>query len=814
MVVRFFRSLTFKLLAPLIFLEIAFILVCYFIFLPFNNLEIIELFTVTLGFKLILSLIILFLSVRFFINKRLLEVRNNIQNGLVSNYSELIEAPRVDEIFNLNRIVGKVIEGHNKQVNALLNKDAELEKRNKFISIGLETSQIGLWDWDLVQNTIWYSPYFKKMLGYEVEELANELTTLKKIMVEEEYQEASEKMDVCIKTGRDYENVSKFYHKDGSQRYIICRAKFVFEDGKPVRAIGSHTDVTDIKAVEARELKNSIILQNQSEELQKAKDMAESANKLKSEFLANMSHEIRTPMNAVMGMATLLSKEKDFDDETKTYIKTIINSSEALLEIVNDILDFSKIESGKMELENTAFDLQKLAEEVADLVKVKTKEKKVELLLRYHPLCPRYFIGDSARIKQIFINLLSNSIKFTKEGHISIDVRMLDVKQDKPIIRCSVKDTGIGIPKDKQDVIFNKFDQADNSTTRKYGGTGLGLPICKEIAKMMGGDIGVYSSPGAGSNFWFTIHMQPDKEQDKVLDQKKEVLSSIKGKNILVYDDVVTSQNIIIEQIEYCDAKYRSIANISQLEQVLSKSEGEKFDLLIISLGIDSNFNLEEILDKIKELNFKSPLVYISSMEDKEEQRKIKENAFACYLAKPLHIDCFRFALAEIFKAAEDIKELPFITRYNINEIQTGKNIDEEENKELFNNAIKGKEILIVEDNKVNQLVVSKMLQKYDLNFTIANDGGEAVGKAKRKKYDLVFMDCQMPIMGGFEATKIIREVEIANRQERTPIIALTANAAKKDRDKCIESGMDDYIAKPIMLEKLEEALGKWLIKA
>lgn len=810
---KIFRSLAFKISVPLIFLGLIFTLTTYYIIKNFPQETLSNSLTIFFIVKAIIISLVVYLLIKIFISSRLDHIKDFIRSKLVTGSTDIVEVNGRDEIYNLSCIFNQIIESNDQYLFILRQKEKELESKNEFISLGLESSRIGLWDWDLTENKIWYSPHLKQMLGYKDDELANELSTLEKIMNPDDFIEASKLMELSIKTGQDYEKISKFKHKNGTERYIICRAKFIFEDGKPVRAVGSHTDVTDIKTVEAKELQNSIILQNQSEELQKAKDMAESANRLKSEFLANMSHEIRTPMNAIMGMATLLSKQQNLDEETKTYIKTIINSSESLLEIVNDILDFSKIEAGKIELEEISFDLQALVEEVADLVQVKTKEKNLELLLRYHPLCPRYFIGDPARIKQIFINLLSNSIKFTKEGHISIDVRMLDVKQGKPIIRCSVKDTGIGIAKDKQDSIFNKFDQADNSTTRKYGGTGLGLPICKEIAKMMGGEIGVYSSIGAGSNFWFTINIAADKDIAEISAKNESIFESIKEKTILVFDDVITSQNIIIEQIENWGAKYIPAGNISQLEEACSKLSENNLDAAIISLSLDSSINLNEVISKIKVKNQNTPLIYLSPLEDKQEQNSFEEKGFISYFSKPLRIDAFRFALTEIFERIGNNNKIPFVTRHNIKEIRNGANINIEESKEQFYKAIENKELLIVEDNKVNQLVISKMLKKYNLGITIANDGGEAVGKVKRKKYDLIFMDCQMPNMDGFEATKIIREVEAANRQEKTPIVALTANAAKNDREECLAAGMDDYIAKPLKLEKLEESLAKWLAK-
>lgn len=797
------KSVAAKIIIPLIILAIALSAISYFSFEEKFDNETFKTFIIITLFKIALITLTVYFLVNQIVVKRIKKIQDTIQRRDRSLAGEIIIVGGEDEIADFSFTFNQLIVGQEQYQYSLNLAKNELKEANDFINIGINASKAGLWDWNLLEEKIWFSPYFKEMLGYAEDELPNELSTLEKIMHPDDMRDSQSLMKSCIKTGAQYEKIIRLNHKNGDTKHIICRAKIIFEGDKAVRVIGSHTDVTELQmALETTEVYTKM-LEKQAIELEKTKSLAESAARMKSEFLANMSHEIRTPMNGVMGMANLLGKT-NLEPEQRIYVKTIIQSSESLLEIVNDILDFSKIEAGKVVLEYIPFDMQSLVEDVADLISYKAQEKKLQLIVRFAPDVPRNVIGDPGRIRQMFLNLLSNSIKFTSEGHISIDIRLSKTEEDHMMIRCSVKDTGVGIPKDKLEKIFNKFDQADASTTRKYGGTGLGLTICREIATMMGGEVGVYSTVGAGSNFWFTVKLKLDKNAKPKIDYDFSVLS---GSNILVLDDNVTSQNVLLEQIESYGSHGFSASSVRAVSQIITDLDNisKKLSAAFICLSYSASDSPFELAKMLKTKYPDIALIYISTMPFKGEKQEVENHGFKGYFTMPLHFDALKIGLTKLLNSVVTKDLMPFVTVHSYKEeISVAKTIVKEKD-------IKNSEILVVDDNEINRLVVYKMLDKFEVRIHTANDGGEAVGLVKRKKFDMIFMDCQMPNMDGYEATKVIREVEKANRQNRTPIVALTAHAAKGDEEKCIAADMDDYLAKPVKIEHIEAKLYKWL---
>ena len=564
---------------------------------------------------------------------------------------------------------------------------------------------------------------------------------------------------------------------DGTVKDVMATfVRIDFEDKQGI--LGWLVDVTSIKRAELA--------------MRDARDLAEQATRVKSDFLANMSHEIRTPMNAVIGMTHLLSKT-GLDPKQRTYLNKIQQSSQHLLGVINDILDFSKIEAGRMTLEQIDFDLESVLENLANLIGDKVASKGLELIFDVDRRLPKHFIGDPLRLGQILINYANNAVKFTEKGEIVIMIRLVSMSESDVEIYLAVKDTGIGLSPEQRDLLYQSFQQADTSTTRKFGGTGLGLVITKRITELMGGQVGVESRPGEGSTFWSTVKLGKSAMTPRPL-----VLSQdLQGQRVLVVDDNETARVVLQALLEQMKFDVNTAADGNEALQMVMQAnrDGRPYQLAMLDWQMPGMDGLE-LAKRIQQLELhRHPYCFIVTAYGCEDIfSTVPGGVISDVLVKPVSASILFDSIARVIGAAQS-PELQSVAK-SLQASAVG----------LQN--LHGARVLLVEDNEVNQEVAVALLREVGLEVDVANNGQIAVEMARKSRYDAILMDMQMPVMDGLQATREIRQ---QSQSRDVPILAMTANVTQADRDECLRAGMNDHIAKPIDPVTLWKTLVRWI---
>jgi PAS domain S-box-containing protein len=672
-----------------------------------------------------------------------------------------------------------------------------LKESQKRLNLVVDATDAGVWDWQVQSGKVKFNARWAQLTGYSLRDFgASDIDTWQSLIKSSDLVLSKQLLEQHWQGETDsYSFELRMKHKDGHWVWVLDTGKVVERDDEdqPLRMIGTSVDISMRKEAE--------------QTLISAKNSAEEAARAKSEFLASMSHEIRTPMNGVLGMLGLL-KQSTLTSEQLQRVNVAQSSGQSLLSVINDILDFSKIEANKLEFEIIDFNLHSMLSEFAETMAYSAQAKGLELVLDTNNIEESMVRGDPSRLRQILTNLVGNAIKFTAQGEILIRANVKNVDSKGVVLTMMVADTGIGIPENKQSKLFDSFSQVDTSTTREYGGTGLGLTIVKKLCELMNGSIDLESKNGEGSTFEVNVLLEKSEQSAQIVP-----LVEIDKLNILIVDDNSTNRDVLRSQLEIWGV---SVTEANSAEQALSicdelfSQQGSEhfFDVALLDMQMPKMDG--ETLGKrlIADHRFQHmKLIMMTSMTANGDTKKFIDLGFSAYFTKPTNTSDLFNALAEVSKDGQKILSArPLVTREYLKTISKG---------EAIPCWAEDTRILLVDDNHINQLVAQGVLSDLGLQADIANHGKEAISSLlsthNTLPYSLVLMDCQMPEMDGYEATQAIRAGDAGELYIRVPIVAMTANAMQGDKNKCIAAGMDDYLSKPVNPEDLLRKLKNYL---
>jgi PAS domain S-box-containing protein len=681
-----------------------------------------------------------------------------------------------DEIHTLYEGINSFVENQQQATTLLKNEVTSQTKRLSSVIDNIVDGIITISERGTIES---FNPAARKIFGYNDEEVIGQ--NVKILMPEPYHTEHDGYLENHIRTGEK--------KVIGIGREVIGQRK----DGStfPMELGVSELIVDDVRHFVG--ITRDITERHQTKTaLKKAKYSAEQASLAKSEFLANMSHEIRTPMNGVIGMTNLLL-DTTLNAEQYNFAKIVKSSAKSLLSIINDILDFSKVEAGMLEMESIEFDMDLLMNEFGSSIAVRAHEKGLELICPANPVQNKCFSADPGRIRQILNNLVGNAIKFTEQGEVAVYYKVQQQTGSRSKVLIEVKDTGIGLSAEQQAGLFERFSQADGSTTRRHGGTGLGLAISKQLVELMGGEIGITSIQGKGTTFWFTLDLE-NAEHSEI----NYSVTDLRGQKILVVDDNLTNRTLLGHLLTNWQVEHTLTESAKEALESLdvAVNENHPYSIAIIDMQMpDMDGAQLGVKIKANTATNDTHLVMLTSQGKRGDTKKLKEAGFNAYLNKPVDQAILYNTLLQVAKITTD--NAPILNEYSSRQTPQFK-----------------ARILVVEDNVINQMVAQSMLEQFGIQSDVAANGEEAVTALENFPFDLVFMDCQMPVMDGFEATRSIRAPQSKVRDKAIPIIAMTANTMQGDREKCLDAGMNDFVSKPVETLKLQQALELWLPKS